>query len=89
MNNPFNKKRITYTDTQKEDYVDSPPSESSAPILARAAAAWNENGDPGVNGTVNHALNAYAKVAREFKASGGKSLGGLTVKFLLPTPVSV
>jgi hypothetical protein len=48
MNNPFNKKRITYADTQKEDYVDSPLPDSSAPILARAAAAWNENGDPGV-----------------------------------------
>ena len=42
------KKRFTYADTQKEDCVDSPLPDSSAPILARAAAAWNENGDPGV-----------------------------------------
>jgi len=42
------KKRFTYPDTQKEDYVDSPLPDNSAPILARAAAAWNENGDSGV-----------------------------------------
>ncbi len=42
------KKRFTYADTQKEDYVDSPLPDNSAPILARATAAWNENGDPGV-----------------------------------------
>ena len=33
---------------QKEDYVDSPLPDCNAPILAHAAAAWNENGDPGV-----------------------------------------
>jgi len=42
------KKRFTYAGTQKGDYVDSPLPDNSAPILARAAAAWNENGDPGV-----------------------------------------
>ena len=42
------KKRFTYADTRKEDYVDSPLPDNSAPILARAAAAWNENGAPGV-----------------------------------------
>ena len=46
--NDQHKKRFTYADTQKEDYVDSPLSQSNAPILARAAAVWNENGDPGV-----------------------------------------
>lgn len=47
MANPF-KKKIIYAATQQEDYVPSPLPESTAPLLARAAAAWNDNGDPGV-----------------------------------------
>jgi hypothetical protein len=39
-----------------------------------------KNGEPGVNGAANHALNAYTKVAQEFKQAGGKNLGQLTVK---------
>jgi hypothetical protein len=39
------KKRFTYADTQKEDHVDSPLPDSSAPILARAAEAYNNNDD--------------------------------------------
>jgi hypothetical protein len=39
-----------------------------------------KNGEPGVNGAVNHALNAYTKVARAYTEGGGKNLGQLTVK---------
>lgn len=37
-----------------------------------------QNGEPGINGAHSHALNAYTKVAKQYKASGGKNLGELT-----------
>ncbi len=39
-----------------------------------------KNGDPGVNGAFNHAMNAYGKVAKVYTESGGKNLGELTVR---------
>lgn len=42
--------------------------------------AVKKDGEPGINGAHSHALNAYTKVAKAYKASGGKNLGELTVK---------
>jgi hypothetical protein len=39
-----------------------------------------KNGETGVNGAHNYALNAYSKVVKEYKATGGKNLGELTVR---------
>ncbi|MCL4303101.1 MAG: hypothetical protein KJ077_45875 [Anaerolineae bacterium] len=45
-----------------------------------AAQPTKKNGDPGVNGAANHALNAYDKIAEAYREAGGRNLGELTVK---------
>lgn len=45
-----------------------------------AAQTTKKNGDPGVNGAANHALNAYDKIAEAYREAGGCNLGELTVK---------
>lgn len=45
-----------------------------------AATPVKKNGQNGINGAANHALNAYEKVAKAYVEAGGKNLGELTVK---------
>ncbi|MCK6625570.1 MAG: hypothetical protein L6R45_10390 [Anaerolineae bacterium] len=61
-------------------FVEVEPGVKIYPFGDPAAQPTKKNGDPGINGAANHALNAYAKVAQEFKEAGGKGLGQLTVK---------
>lgn len=42
------------------------------------AKPTKKSGEPGINGTANHAQNAYTKVTQAFKANGGGSWGQLT-----------
>lgn len=44
------------------------------------ATPIKQNGDKGINGAVNHAINAYGVVATAYQADGGSNLGELTVK---------
>jgi hypothetical protein len=45
-----------------------------------AAKPTKKNGDPGVNGAANYAMNTYTEVAKAYTEAGGKNLGELTVK---------
>jgi hypothetical protein len=61
-------------------FVEVEPGVRIYPFGDPQAARTKKNGDPGINGTANHAQNAYTQVTKEYTAAGGKNLGELTVK---------